>query len=137
MPENSPSNQSQLILRITILFIALFYLGVDIAYHNWTRNKPKERGVIHWDVISYYAYLPATFIYGDVTLDFLDNPPEGFVNDDKFWFYEMETGKRLIVTSMGMSFMYAPGFFVAHALAPLFGQARDGLQFHLPAFPGA
>ena len=113
-------------LRITILFIALFYLGADIADHNWTRNKPNERGVIHWDVISYYAYLPATFIYGDVTLGFLDNPPEGFVNDDKFWFYEMETGKRLIVTSMGMSYLYAPGFFIAHALAPLFGQARDG-----------
>ncbi|MFO7671942.1 MAG: hypothetical protein R6W31_19955, partial [Bacteroidales bacterium] len=126
MPEISPSSRSLLLLRITILFIALFYLGVDIADHNWTRNKPNERGVIHWDVISYYAYLPATFIYGDVTLDFLDNPPEGFVNDDKFWFYEMETGKRLIVTSMGMSFMYAPGFFIAHTLAPLFGQARDG-----------
>lgn len=126
MPENPSSNKSKLLLRITILFIALFYLGIDGAYHNWTRNKPQERGVIHWDIISYYAYLPATFIYGDVTLGFLDNPPEGFVNNDKFWFYEMETGKRLIVTSMGMSFMYAPGFFIAHALAPLVGQARDG-----------
>lgn len=126
MPEKPQLKKSQLVLRITILFIALFYLGVDTYYHNWTRNKPEVRGVIHWDIISYYAYLPATFIYGDVTLDFLDNPPEGFVNDDKFWFYEMETGKRLIVTSMGMSFMYAPGFFIAHSLAPLFGQARDG-----------
>ncbi|MCP4311116.1 MAG: hypothetical protein GY790_07640 [Bacteroidetes bacterium] len=109
-----------------ILFIALFYLGNVGASHRWTRNKPLERGVIHWDIISYYAYLPAAFIYGDVTLDFLDNPPEGFVNDDKFWFYEMETGKRLIVTSMGMSVLYAPGFFMAHALAPVFGKERDG-----------
>ncbi len=113
-------------LRISILLIALFYLGIDFAYHHWTEHNPQERGVIHWDVISYYGYLPATFIYGDVTLGFLDNPPEGFVNDNKFWYYEMETGKRLIVTSLGMSIMYAPGFFIAHGLAPLFGQARDG-----------
>jgi hypothetical protein len=125
MPQESPSKNSRL-LRLTILFIALFYLGIDVAYHSWTRHNPVERGVIHWDVISYYAYLPATFIYGDVTLGFLDDPPEGFVNDNKFWFYEMDTGKRLIITSMGMSFLYAPGFFVAHALAPWFGQARDG-----------
>ncbi len=126
MRENCLPGRSRILLRLSILFIALWYLGMDVTYHNWTRNKPAERGVIHWDVISYYAYLPATFIYGDVTLGFLDNPPAGFINDDKFWFYEMESGKRLIVTSMGMSVMYAPGFFMAHALAPLFGQARDG-----------
>ncbi len=108
------------------MFIALFYLGTDMAYHNWTRNKPAERGVIHWDIISYYAYLPATFIYGDPTLGFLDDPPEGFVNDDKFWAYTLENGNRLIVTSLGMAVLYAPGFFMAHALAPLFGEHRDG-----------
>ncbi len=126
MRENCSPRRSRLFLRLTILFIALWYLGMDVCYHNWTRNKPDERGVIHWDVISYYAYLPATFIYGDVTLGFLDNPPEGFVNDDKFWAYDIEGGKRLIVTSMGMSVLYAPGFFAAHALAPLFGYPRDG-----------
>lgn len=126
MPDKSPPEKSRFMLRMTLLFIALFYLGVDLGYHHWTHDKPNERAIIHWDIISYYAYLPATFIYGDVTLDFLDNPPEGFINDNKFWFYETETGKRLIITSMGMAVMYAPGFFLAHALAPLFEQARDG-----------
>ena len=126
MLKKLPTLKSGQITRLTILFIALFYLGIDVAYHRWTINAPKERGVIHWDIISYYAYLPATFIYGDVTLGFLDDPPEGFTNDDKFWSYELENGNRLIVTSMGMSLLYAPGFFMAHALAPIFGQERDG-----------
>jgi hypothetical protein len=96
--------------------------------HYWNQSKPDERGVIKWDVISYYAYLPATFIYGDVKLGFLDDPPEGFVNDNKFWPVELEGGHHLIQTSMGLSILYAPFFFTAHLLAPLFGQAPDGFS---------
>jgi len=110
----------------TIVLIALFYLGTDISQHNYLKDKPENRGVIHWDVISYYAYLPATFIYGDVTLEFLKDPPEGFVNDNKFWPSKLENGNFLILTSMGLSVLYAPFFFIAHGLAPLFGEPRDG-----------
>ncbi|HER08727.1 MAG TPA: hypothetical protein ENO20_07430 [Bacteroides sp.] len=110
----------------TILAIAVFYMFTNFLHHNWTRTGPQERGVIHWDVISYYGYLPATFIYGDVTLKFLEDPPEGFVNDDKFWPSRLDNGNFLIITSMGLSVLYAPFFFMAHALAPLFGEARDG-----------
>jgi len=110
----------------TILAIAVFYMFTNFLHHNWTRTGPSERGVIHWDVISYYSYLPATFIYGDVTLGFLEDPPEGFRNDNKFWPSRLENGNRLIITSMGLSVLYAPFFFMAHALAPLFGEARDG-----------
>lgn len=111
---------------LALMVILAAMLVTMFAYHHWTRSKPNERGVIKWDVISYYAYLPATFIYGDVTLEFLDDPPEGFVNDNKFWFFELENGSKLIQTSMGLSILYSPFFFTAHALAPLFGEARDG-----------
>ena len=110
--------------RKTILFIILVYLATLFSYHNWTRTKPENRGVIHWDIISYYAYLPATFIYGDVKLGFLNNPE--FKNDNKFWDVRAENGNRLIQTSMGMSFLYAPFFFMAHLLAPVVGEPRDG-----------
>ncbi len=109
-----------------ILIIGLGFMAVNFMHHRWTRDGPGERGVIHWDVISYYSYLPATFIYDDVTLSFLDHPPEGFVNDSKFWPTELENGNRLIITSMGLSVLYSPFFFVAHALAPVFGKTRDG-----------
>jgi hypothetical protein len=61
-------------------------------------------------------------------MDFLDDPPEGFVNDDKFWPTTLENGNRLIITSMGLSVLYAPFFFAAHGMAPLLGKAQDGFN---------
>ena len=109
------------------IFIGMALVFVTMLFHQaWNRSKPNERGVIKWDVISYYSYLPATFIYGDVTLGFLDDP--AFNNDNKFWPLELDNGNRLIQTSMGLSILYSPFFFMAHGLAPLFGQARDGFS---------
>ena len=102
-------------------------LAATFGYHNWTRSTDKgERGVIKWDVISYYGYLPATFIYGDVKLGFVYD--REFVNDNKFWFSNLENGNRLIQTSMGLSILYSPFFFTAHLLAPIFGEVRDGFS---------
>lgn len=111
-----------------ILIIVVFYMFTNFLHHNWTKGGPGERGVIHWDVISYYSYLPALFIYGDLSLEFLDDPPEGFVNDDKFWPSTLDNGNRLIITSMGLSVLYAPFFLSAHALAPVLGQTTHGFS---------
>ena len=108
---------------IIVLITSLYTIGY---FHPWTTNKDGRRGVIKWDVITYYSYLPAAVIYGDVTLGFLD---EGvIVNDNKFWPIDIDNGNRLIVTSMGLSFLYAPFFLIAHALAPLVGQESDGFS---------
>lgn len=112
--------------QLAIVMVMAILLGTMLSYHAWNRSKPNERGVIKWDVISYYSYLPATFIYGDVTLRFLDDP--AFNNDNKFWPLDLENGNRLIQTSMGLSILYSPFFFMAHGLAPLFGEARDGFS---------
>ena len=124
-PRNKPFRPNRL-PNLAIPLIVVLYMVTNFAHHSWTRHRDGERGVIHWDVISYYSYLPATFIYGDVTLGFLDNPPEGFVNDNKFWPSDLDNGNRLIITSMGLSVLYAPFFFTAHVLAPVFGEAQDG-----------
>jgi len=110
--------------RIVIVFLLLFYSASNFVHHNWTRDDGPNRGVIKWDIISFYGYLPATFIYGDPSLDFLD---EGIIdNDNKFWWSPTENGRKIIYMSCGLSIMYAPFFFIAHLLAPVFGEARDG-----------
>ena len=112
--------------RISLVLFLGLAIGAIFFFQEWRRNEDGRRGVIRYDVISYYSYLPATFIYGDVTLGFIG---EGTVkNDNKFWYEKLDNGHRLIVTSMGLSFMYAPFFFVAHALAPLLGQEADGFS---------
>jgi hypothetical protein len=112
--------------RAVIIFLLVFYCATNFYHRNWIRDEGPQRGVIKWDIISYYAYLPAVFIYHDIGLDFTEDP--GFVNDDKFWFQETGIGKKLIITSMGMAYLYSPFFFMAHALAPVFGEPRDGFQ---------
>lgn len=112
--------------NLVIIIVLLVYMITNFTHHKWTFDKGPDRAVISWDIISYYAYLPATFIYGDVGLRFTDDP--GFVNDNKFWFHTTDEGKKLIITSMGLSFVYAPFFALAHLLAPVFGEPRSGFN---------
>ena len=81
---------------------------VNINHHHYTSKE----GIIEWDIKSYYAYLPATFIYHDLSLDFIDTNPKKF----KFWIWPVETptGKKAILTSMGLSYLYAPFFAIGH-----------------------
>lgn len=104
----------------TILASMLIALA---AYRHWTPQE-NGRGVIKWDVISYYSYLPATFIYEDLGLSFMDDPD--YVNDDKFWPLTLDDGTRVIQTSMGLSILYSPFFFAAQLVVPLTGHAPDG-----------
>jgi len=84
------------------------------------------------DVISYYAYLPATLVYHDITLKFVDSNPAFFGN--KIWPIAGPNGSRYIKTSMGLSVMYAPFFWVGHKLAPHFGYPADGSSYSLHSF---
>ncbi len=76
-------------------------------------NKPE--GVVIWDIKSYYSYLPATFIYQDLTLDFMDKEPGKFSN--RIWPIETPTGKKAITTTYGMAVLYTPFFLLGHMVA--------------------
>jgi hypothetical protein len=97
--------------RICNWLIILFVINTNFKYKYW---RDPER-IIAWDAISYYAYLPATFIYDDITLKFTDT-----VSNDvkgKIWYGETPEGQRVIKTSCGLSMLYAPFFFLSHVYA--------------------
>lgn len=96
-------------LSIIIIAIVVIYIQLNIKY--WQRP---ER-VICWDIISYYAYLPAAFIYHDLSLDFMDDYKGN--HEFVFWPSKAPNGKKVIKTSMGLSVLYAPFFFVGHLYA--------------------
>ena len=110
--------------NIAIGIVIVVYIISNFSHHKWTKAYDFPRGVIVWDVISYYSYLPASIIYKDLSLEFLNEP--GFENDNRFWPVTTEEGKKVILTSMGVSVLYSPFFFIAHVLAPVFGEPRDG-----------
>ena len=91
---------------IILLIIVSTYTIFNLKHWN------KEKGIIAWDVVSYYGYLPAAFIYGDVSLE---RPNEKFDEyQHVFWVEKAGNGKKVFKTSMGMSIMYAPFFFASH-----------------------
>ena len=101
---------------LVIIAIIPFVLGV----HN-NLNKWSSRSIIKWDVISYYSYLPATFIDKDLKLEFInDSTYHHYIDGQLYWPQELEGGKKLIKASMGMSVLYAPFFFAAFFFAMLF-----------------
>lgn len=85
-------------------------------------NHPDR--VIQSDVMAYYLYLPATFIYHDLSLEFVDQHPGKFKG--KVWFLAGPSGEKIIQFTCGMSMMYFPFFITAHAVAPLLGYDADG-----------
>jgi glycosyltransferase involved in cell wall biosynthesis len=88
------------------------------------RHWKEEQRVIEWDAISYYAYLPAAFIYNDLSLSFTDGykGPHRFV----FWPEKGPDGKYLIKTTMGMSLMWLPFFTAGHITALITGADAGG-----------
>ncbi len=94
--------------KLAIIIILTVIIWRNFNLSDW--NRPNK--VILWDVVSYYSYLPATFIHHDIELDFLDKGKE--YHKGIYWPKKTPNGNRIIMTSMGMSFMYMPFFLLAH-----------------------
>jgi len=80
--------------------------------------------IFRFDILSYYAYLPATFVYNDIQLNFTRQAPDRFSN--YFWPKTTPDGNLVITASMGMAFMYFPFFLAAHPVAQFMGYDANG-----------
>jgi MFS family permease len=107
-------------LSILIIFLVVSIYTIHIGY--WKRNDK----IISKDVLHYYAYLPATFIYHDITLDFVFENPDNY--RDKFWPVISPVNKNVIMVTMGMSMLYAPSFLITRMIMLLHGDDSDGFS---------
>ncbi len=107
---------------LAIAIVVFASVAIDFNLKNW---KKRDR-VIEHDVHWYYGYLPATFIYHDITLSKSDYKQGD--NYYLFWTVETSEGKRIIKSTMGLSILYAPFFFVAHGFAMLTDYPEDGFS---------
>jgi glycosyltransferase involved in cell wall biosynthesis len=105
---------------LAIVLMLIFMTGNMLRVKHWR----DEKRVIEWDAISYYAYLPAAFIYHDLTLSFADGykGPHTFI----VWPEKGPGGKYVIKTSMGLSILWTPFFLAGHAAALLSGADAGG-----------
>ena len=112
-----------------LVVFGLFVLVLFLRFYgqSWGRDGVE---ILQWDVMGYYLYLPSWFIYGDIAhLEFI---PEIFnTYEPSATFYQahlIENGNQVMKYSMGMSVLYAPGFFLAHLLAEPLGYPADGFS---------
>lgn len=113
------------------IIIVIFLVAITLVNFSHHKYKSSE-GVIDWDIKSYYAYLPATFIYHDLSLGFLENNEFDF--GKWIWPVTTPTGKKAILTTMGLSFLYAPFFFIGHLAAlilPQYEATGYSLPYHI------
>lgn len=107
---------------IVCWIIILVVVISNLHYKFW---QEKDRVIAH-DVIAYYQYLPATFIYHDLTMEFLDGVPEEVKSH--FSATRTEKGWKIGKMTMGMAFIYFPFFITAHLAAPVLGYPADGFS---------
>ena len=102
-----------------MLFCVILIASFTLIKGEWKHDNK----VIVSDVINYYGYLPATFIFHDLGLK---NPET--IEKGTFWAVRTPTGNNVIKMSMGLSMVYAPFFFAGHAAAKLFGYEAYGFS---------
>jgi hypothetical protein len=101
--------------RITYLLILVIVANV-FSLKQW-QNAEQNNRIIEWDVVSYYSYLPATFIYKDISLEFTKDTSKHYEQRHLFWYQKAPNGGRVIKMTMGMAILYSPFFLIAHTYA--------------------
>ena len=109
---------------ITWLIISAYFVKYTTDLAPWKLKK-----IIDQDVIFYYGYLPATFIYHDWSFRFPDKP--GFTGT--VWSIPTPDGGRYQKMTMGVAMLYAPFFGIAHLYTSATHGAADGysLSYHI------
>jgi len=97
-------------LMSVIILIAAAWYGID--HKKWENNE-----IINNDACIYYAYLPASFIYHDLTFDFTKRLPPGF--EGRIWTLTAENGNQVLKMSSGNAIAWLPFFGLAHLYATL------------------
>ncbi|MBU3928844.1 MAG: hypothetical protein KKB74_13650, partial [Bacteroidetes bacterium] len=85
-----------------ILFSLFVVIYVNFQYSVWE----SENRVIVSDVRIYYAYLPATFLWNDIKLDFINKGEKKL--GENFWVKKSPTGNYSIIYSCGLAILYLP-----------------------------
>lgn len=116
---------------LPLSLLTLLALAGIITLIRWL-NPPLN--VLSWDVLGYYLYLPAVFIYNDLGLKDLaiyQNLIEQYqASSTLYQVITLPDGTNLFRYSMGMAVLYFPFFLIGHLFALISPYAADG--FSLP-----
>lgn len=123
-------NRPHLFPSISVLITGAIIIVMANFYPKW--NKPGTEATLSWDVMGYYLYLPAAFIYEDLgQLQFKDKIIKKYAPTSSFYqaFLHEETGKYVMKYPVGMAVLYAPFFGLGHTYALLNDYPPDGFSW--------
>lgn len=106
-----------------IMLIAIAIVFTNINNHLWKRDGK----VVQHDVIGYYGYLPAAFIYKDLTFRFVLDHQETLAH--KIYVLETPNGGTYQKMTMGLSFLYLPFFLGGHLHASIIDAPLTGYSW--------
>jgi hypothetical protein len=116
---------SKKISFLVCLLISIYYIKSTIDIAPWAHKK-----IIDQDIIFYYEYVPAAFIYHDLSFNFPSKVPDfkGTV-----WCIPSPTGNGVVQMTMGTAVLYTPFFWIAHLYTKYSGGLADGysLNYHI------
>ena len=104
--------------------VSVILVSVIVLFTVLNLSKWNSYGVLSHDMYSYYNYLPAKFIYNDLSFGYGVHLPKEYRAE--VWCIPSEDGVCLNKMTMGLSYLYAPFFFTAHVLAKPLGYTADG-----------
>lgn len=113
------SNLSERWSKLTV-YASILFLAVTIYTSGYWTDKGR---VIASDVIDYYGYLPATFIFKDLGVDKAET-----IEGGTFYTFRLPNGNNIFKMTMGMAMVYLPFFIVGHITAHLLDYPIDGFS---------
>lgn len=118
-----------MLMRNTKSLYALLFIILVLFVWRFTHITTQE---FSWDVLGYYMYLPATFVYQDPLLtDIQWLSKEVFERGLSGTLYMVTTapdGSNMYFFLMGMAFLYLPFFLIGHFFAYVLGYPMDGFS---------
>lgn len=114
--------------------ITAFVIAMVILYCHFTLPKfDFPNNEVAWDVLSYYLYLPLTFIHGDIGInnpDYIQHIFDQYHFSPAFYqAVQAPNGNWVMIYTMGMALLYLPFFLIGHVWATLGGYPTDGFSY--------
>lgn len=113
-------------LNKLILFLTSVVLIFMFKYRFGGESGDEYKRVVNGDGKGYYAYLPAIFIYHDMTFSFFDNDPDKFGYQYSNTFLLNHNKKNLNKYTCGEAILLIPFFLLAMLYSWFMGLPVDG-----------
>jgi hypothetical protein len=88
-----------------------------------------DKDILEADMVGYYSYLPATFIYKNYDWDFIKKSDNEYIRNSYVYVINEINGKPVNRYFIGLSYLMLPFFIAGHIHALLYGVPADGYSW--------